>query len=182
MTTHNLPIKSYASVASPATSQIRHPVRYVFKDIGIGTTTVNQRPPVIIMQQVTPSIEKAQNLFSTNDPILSPLNTSADLDQYTVESVNPNNSTVIVKHGCMVQERYSKLKENEKLTNLHLKRLEEKIEEQERQAAKSEADMYRWELLTRGIQGLNQFLWTTVLEQRQRDKLNAIGIHDMDQL
>jgi hypothetical protein len=25
---------------------------------------------------------------------------------------------------------------------------------------------------------LNEFLWTTVLEQRQRDRLNAIGIHD----
>jgi hypothetical protein len=49
-------------------------------------------------------MEKAQYLFSTNDPILSPLNTSADLDQYTVESVNPNNSTVIVKHGSTVQE------------------------------------------------------------------------------
>jgi hypothetical protein len=56
------------------------------------------------MQQVTPSMEKAQHLFSTNDPILSPLNTSADLNQYTVESVNPNNSTVIVKHGCTIQE------------------------------------------------------------------------------
>jgi hypothetical protein len=57
-------------------------------------------------------------------------------------------------------QRYSKLKENEKPTNLRLKRLEEKIEEQERQAAKSEADMYQWELLSRGIQGASKQLHT----------------------
>jgi hypothetical protein len=55
-------------------------------------------------------------------------------------------------------QRYSKLKVNEKPTNLRLKRLEEKIEEQERQAAKSEADMYRWELLSRGMQGASKQL------------------------
>ncbi|KIM82400.1 hypothetical protein PILCRDRAFT_785016 [Piloderma croceum F 1598] len=122
-------------------------------------------------------MEKAQNLFSTNDPILSPLNTLVDLDHHTVESVNLNNSTVIVKHGCTVQE----LNENEKPTNLCLKQLKEKIKEQEHQAAKSEADMYRLELLSQGIQGLNEFLWTTVLEQCQWDKLNAIGIHDISE-
>jgi len=183
-------IKSYASIVSPKkqfrTSKPLHPVRYSFKDIGIGTTTVNQRLPIIIMQEATPSMAIAQHLFDSKDRILDPLNTSAELD---VEDVNLGNSTVHVTHSRTIQERYDELKTDEKPKNERLKQLEDRVTDLEgilatskRQAAKGDADMRRWELLSRAIQGLNLFLWTTVLQQRQRDELQAIGIHKLEQL
>jgi len=56
-----------------------------------------------------------------------------------------------------------------------LKKLEE-------QSKEGDADMHQWELVSRAIQGLNLFLWTTVLQQWQRDELKAIGIHKLEQL
>jgi len=76
----------------------------VFKDVGIRTMTVNQRPPTIIMQGATPSMATAQHLFDSKDRILDPLNTLAELDKYIIEDVNLNNSTVHFIHSKMIQE------------------------------------------------------------------------------
>ena len=54
----------------------------------------------------TPSVAAPQRYFNTRDPILNPLDTSAELDEYMVEDVNLNDSTVKFMHGNLVQEGF----------------------------------------------------------------------------
>jgi hypothetical protein len=142
-----------------------------------------------MMQEPAPSVATAQHFFNTKDAILNPLNTSAELDEYTVEDVNLKDSTVNVRHNSTIQERYAQLKADEKPKNQRLKRLEDKVEDLENKVAElkkklkdDDADMHRWELLSRSIQGLNLFLWRTVLRQQQRNKLHTMGINTFEQL
>jgi len=131
-------------------------------------------------------VATAQHFFDTKDSILNfPLNTSAELDKNTVEDVNLTDSMVNVRRCSMIQE----LKTDEKPKNQRLTRLEDRVEDLEKRVmqlqAKSkddDANSHRWELLSRAIQGLNLFLWTTVLQQRQRDELHAMGISTLEQL
>jgi hypothetical protein len=76
-----------------------------------------------------------------------------------------------------------------------LDELERRVEKLMTETAEQAAEMHRWQLLSLAIRGalrkhiycscmirantltgINLFIWTTVLQQPQRDELNAMGI------
>jgi hypothetical protein len=111
---------SYASIVGPKKPKALYPITYIRKDIRPATTITKNLPPVIIMQEKPLSLAMAQRLFDTNDQVLSPLNTSGELQQYVVEDFT--DFTVNVKHGN------NKLKGDEKSKNCRITKLEERVE------------------------------------------------------
>jgi hypothetical protein len=100
---------SYASIVGPKKPKALYPITYIRKDIRPATTITKNLPPVIIMQEKPLSLAMAQRLFDTNGQVLSPLNTSGELQQYVVEDFK--DFMVNVKHGN------NKLKGDEKSKN-----------------------------------------------------------------